>query len=354
MIENNVKISIIMPVYKVENYVGRAIESILNQTLTEFELIAVDDGTPDNSGRICDEYAAKDSRVRVIHKENGGAPSARNMAIPRAKGKYLYFLDSDDWAEPAMLEDMYNLAEQHNAQCVVSGFYIDTYYNDTEYLRQEIFEKDAVYKNKEDFRQNAHKLFDNNLLYTPWNKLYRADYLSEHDILFPQTFWDDFPFNILVVRDVERIVVTSKMYYHFIRARAESETAKYMPKMYEKREEEHQWMLDLYKYWGVDTPESREFIARRYIERIVGCVENLTNPQCTLSKTEQKAEITKIISDPKVRENLKYMEPKSSLMKLMLIPIRWNNTALTYLEGKTISYVKSNNTKLFASLKARR
>ena len=116
-----------MPVYKVEEYVGKAIESILAQTFTEFEFLIVDDGTPDRSGEICDRYAKKDHRIRVIHKENGGAPSARNTAIDIAQGKYVYFLDSDDWAEPQMLADMYELAEKHQAQLVVCGFYIDTY-----------------------------------------------------------------------------------------------------------------------------------------------------------------------------------------------------------------------------------
>ena len=125
--EPEIKVSIIMPVYKVEDYVGKAIESIQAQTLKEFEFLIVDDGTPDRSGEICDAYAKKDSRIHVIHKENGGAPSARNMAIDIAKGKYMYFMDSDDWAEPTMLEDMYNLAERDRAQLVVAGFFIDTY-----------------------------------------------------------------------------------------------------------------------------------------------------------------------------------------------------------------------------------
>ena len=91
---SDIKISIIMPVYKVEEYVGKAIESILAQTFTEFEFLIVDDGTPDRSGEICDQYAKKDQRIQVIHKENGGAPSARNTAIGIAQGKYVYFLDS--------------------------------------------------------------------------------------------------------------------------------------------------------------------------------------------------------------------------------------------------------------------
>ena len=104
-----VKISVIMPVYKVEKFVGKTIESILSQTLTEFELFAIDDGSPDNSGKICDDYAKKDSRIKVIHKENGGAPEARNVAIEQAIGKYMYFIDSDDWIEKDMLQIMYEL-----------------------------------------------------------------------------------------------------------------------------------------------------------------------------------------------------------------------------------------------------
>lgn len=351
---SNVKISVIMPVYKVEEYVGRAIESILAQTFKDFEFFAVNDGTPDNSGKICDEYALKDSRIKVIHKENGGAPSARNMAMDVATGKYFYFFDSDDWAEPTMLEDMYNLAEANNAQYVVTGYFIDTYYNDTEYLTLDITHPDRVYKDKESFRREAHILFDKNLLYTPWNKLYLASYLKENDIKFPYTFWDDFPFNLSVIRDVERVVVSSKQYYHFMRARAESETAKYMPQMYEKREKEHAWMLDLYAHWGVDNADSREFLARRYIERVIGCIENITNKKCELSKKEKKQAIKKIISDSKVAQSLKIVKPKSMMMRVVLLPVRLGSAGLTYAQSAFISKVKSSNTKLFATLKSRR
>ncbi|MEE1238649.1 MAG: glycosyltransferase family 2 protein [Acutalibacteraceae bacterium] len=349
-----VKVSIIMPVYGVEDYVGKAIESIQAQTLTDWEFFCVDDGTKDRSGEICDEYAKNDPRIIVIHKENGGAPSARNVAIDKAKGKYMYFMDSDDWTEPTMLEDMYNIAEENNSQLVVAGYYIDTYYSDTEKFVQEQFCEDKVFATQREFRENAHKLFDRNLLYTPWNKLYLSSYILENKLYFPQTFWDDFPFNLSVVRDVERVAVTSKKYYHFIRKRAESETAKYRADMFDKREEEDSWMVDLYKHWDVDTPEVQEFLARRYIERVIGCIENVTNRNCTLSSKEKKAEIKKMISSERARETVKVAKPNSKYMKLMLLPVKWNNTSLTYLEGKMISSVKSGNTKLFAKLKAGR
>ena len=352
--ENNIKVSIIMPVYKVEEYVGKAIESIQAQTLKEWEFLIVDDGTPDRSGEICDEYAARDERIHVIHKENGGAPSARNMAIELAKGEYMYFMDSDDWAEPTMLEDMYNLAKRDNAQLIVAGFCIDTYYDKENYVTDNFLVEDAVYPNKEAFRKNAYKLFDKNLLYTPWNKLFESKYIMENNLRFPKTFWDDFPFNVSIVKNVERVTVTSKQYYHFLRARSESETAAYRPGMYEKREEEHGWMINLYKEWHVGDPASTEMIARRYMERFVGCVENITNPKCMMSKKEKKQEIKKMLQNPRIDKMGKVARPRSLYMKILLLPIKWHNTLLTYWEAKVITFVKTKNTKLFTKLKAGR
>lgn len=350
----NVKVSVIMPVYGVEDYVGGAIESIQAQSFTDWELFCVDDGSKDRSGAICDEYAANDPRIRVIHKENGGAPSARNVAIDRAEGEYLYFCDADDWAEATMLEDMVSIADRNRSQLVVAGFYIDTYYSDTEKFTQEQSVPSRVFETQAAFREHAHELFDKNLLYTPWNKLFRTSYIKDHGLYFPETFWDDFPFNLSVIRDIERVAVTENKYYHFIRKREESETARYRSDMYEKREEEDGWMKDLYAGWGVMTPEIREFLDRRYIERLIGCVENLTNANCTLPREEKLREIRYYISTPRAREAVKNADPHSIYMKIMLLPVKARSTLLTYLESNVISYVKSGNTKLFATLKARR
>ena len=351
---SEVKVSIIMPVYKVEDYVGKAIESIQAQTLTDWEFLIVDDGTPDKSGEICDAYAAKDSRIQVFHKENGGAPSARNHVIGKAKGKYMYFMDSDDWAEPTMLQDMYELAERDNAELVVAGYFIDTYYNDTEYRTDNQLVSDVVYTNAKDFRENAYRLFDMNLLYTPWNKLYRSSYILDNNIRFSQTLWDDFPFNLDVIRNIERVTVTSKQYYHFIRKRAESETAAYRPNMYDKREEEHGWMVDLYKAWNISDEASEEFLARRYVERFVGCIENLTNPKCSLSYKEKRGTVKAMLNNGHVAKLVKIARPRSTYMKLLLVPIKMKNVTLTILEGKAISFVKCRSTKIFSKLKAGR
>ena len=347
-------VSVIMPVYKVEEYVGRAIESILAQTFADWELWAVDDGSPDRSGRICDRYAGTDGRIHVIHKENGGAPSARNEAMKHAGGKYYYFMDADDWAEPEMLADMVALAEANSAQMVITGFYIDTYYTDTECYTELCAQPSQTFTGREDFRKNAYRLFDRNLLYTPWNKLYLAEYLRERAVAFSDTLWDDFPFNLAVIRDIDRVCLSEKPYYHFIRKRADSETARYNPNMYEKRCEEHDMLKRLYAYWGAEDENSREMLSRRYIERLVGCVENVTNRQCGCTGREKRARIRQMIRTDDCRQALRYARPRSLMMKVMLVPIRLRSVELTYWEGKVISRVKSTNAGLFARLKSRR
>ena len=223
-----------------------------------------------------------------------------------------------------------------------------------EYMTDDYVVEDAVYSSREEFRRNAYKLFDKNLLYTPWNKLFEAKYIMENNLRFPTTFWDDFPFNLSIVRDVERVTVTSGQYYHFLRARTESETAAYRPGMYEKREEEHGWMLELYRYWKVADHASTEMVARRYVERFIGCVENVTNPKSGMSEKEKRQEIRKMLENPRLDKSLKVARPRSGYMKIMLLPIRWKSTLLTYLEAKVITFVKTKNTKLFTKLKVGR
>lgn len=114
-------ISVVVPVYKVEKYLERCINSVLSQSYKDLEVILVDDGSPDKCGKICDEYAKKDDRVKVIHKENGGQSSARNIGIQEAKGQYISFIDSDDYLEKNAYETLIKVATTTNADITEGG-----------------------------------------------------------------------------------------------------------------------------------------------------------------------------------------------------------------------------------------
>ena len=118
-------ISIIVPVYKAEAYLHRCVDSLLIQTFTDFEILLIDDGSPDRSGAICDVYAAKDQRVRVFHKENGGVSDARQFGVDHALGEYIIHADPDDWVDPTMLEELYRKACETDADIVIADFFVN-------------------------------------------------------------------------------------------------------------------------------------------------------------------------------------------------------------------------------------
>ena len=120
------KISIIIPVYNVEPYIRKCLDSVLNQTYTNLEMLLINDGSTDNSGIICNDYAAKDSRIRVFHKANGGVSSAKNVGLKHMTGKYVGFVDSDDWIEPDMYEILHTAIRDSNADISIASYFKDT------------------------------------------------------------------------------------------------------------------------------------------------------------------------------------------------------------------------------------
>jgi glycosyltransferase involved in cell wall biosynthesis len=115
----SVEVSVIIPVYNVEKTLRRCVESILTQTMQDFEIVLVNDGSEDGSGKICDEYKERDNRIKVIHKYNEGLGPTRNAGFALAQGKYIYHCDSDDWIEKNMLEEMVKVAEENNVDMVI-------------------------------------------------------------------------------------------------------------------------------------------------------------------------------------------------------------------------------------------
>lgn len=169
------KISVIVPVYKVEKYVGECINSILAQTFKDFELILVDDGSPDKSGEICDSYAKKDNRIKVFHKKNGGVSSARNFGIDKAVGEWLCFIDSDDTILPTYLEDF-------ELDKVKADIYMQGYVKVKESI---IIETHDFTKCKEsDFANTLAYSEDNNIINSPCFKLYKSSIVNTNKVRF--------------------------------------------------------------------------------------------------------------------------------------------------------------------------
>lgn len=205
-------ISVIVPVYNVERYLPRCIESILKQTYQNIELILVDDGSPDRSGAICDYYAQKDKRIRVIHKENGGVSSARNAGLDVAKGKFINFVDGDDWIPNDSLEKLYYAMQKSDAQLLVGCYdQREGHVYKHQIDNQVINVKNASQKDKEIF------LHSSKYLEMPVLKLFLNSILTEHHIRFDTTvkLGEDSCFCFSYLLHCDKICIISDIVYHY-------------------------------------------------------------------------------------------------------------------------------------------
>ena len=166
------KISVIVPVYKAEKYLHRCVDSILAQTFTDFEVLLINDGSPDNSDAICDEYAKKNNRVRVFHKENGGVSSARNLGLDNAKGEWITFIDSDDYVKPNYL---LHLTEHLDADWILSGY--------QETIGSKLCPLSFLYKENE-IISFCNKYNEVHIARACWGGLYKSDIIKSHKITF--------------------------------------------------------------------------------------------------------------------------------------------------------------------------
>ena len=209
MSQEKALISIIIPVYKVEKYLEKCIQSLINQTYENLQIILVDDGSPDNCGKICDEYAKKDHRIEVIHKSNGGLSDARNKGLEIAKGEYIGFIDSDDYIESDMYEVLYNLLKQYNADVSICNFYTVS--------QGKISIKNADNGINEYNRIEILKeiLLDKNIQSYAWNKLYKKELFDE--IKYPiGKKYEDIGTTFYLLEKCNKVVVTGKSEYYYI------------------------------------------------------------------------------------------------------------------------------------------
>lgn len=207
------KISVIVPVYKTEGLLDRCVESIVGQTYKNLEIILVDDGSPDNCPAMCDEWAEKDSRIRVIHKENGGVSSARNAALDIATGDYIGFVDSDDWIEPEMYSSLIQKISESGKNIALCSYYA-VEISGERYECRCVVDKEVL--DKDDYFRFIVLGGDGGYI---WNRLYDADILKE--VRFDEDIWysEDLLFNFKTAQKSNGAAILDKNEYNYVQKR---------------------------------------------------------------------------------------------------------------------------------------
>ena len=200
-----IKISVIIPIYNVEKYIRQCLESVIDQTLKDIEIIIVNDGTRDNSMEIVEEYIS-DERIKIINKENGGLSSARNAGMKEAKGKYICFIDSDDFIEKTMMEELYNKIEETNSDVADSDVFL--YDNKIHEIKER--------KNKEYQKIEKGLFLWGRYNVEVWNKIYRKKFLLDNNIFFEEgIIHEDDLFSIKVLFLTNKIEHINKSFYYY-------------------------------------------------------------------------------------------------------------------------------------------
>ena len=216
-------VSIIVPIYNTQKYLDQCVTSILSQTYRNLQIILVDDGSPDNCGKICDEYAKKDSRIKVIHKQNGGLSDARNVAIDIAKGEYIAFVDSDDCVAKNIYEVLYKNLKENKADISIANYY--RFENEEEIVEASQEEKVTVYNRDEMFE---HMYDDYLLTVVAWNKLYNKKLFSKLRYPKNKVIEDAAIIHYLIDQSTNIVMTNLQLYYYYQRENSIINTPKFV------------------------------------------------------------------------------------------------------------------------------
>ncbi len=330
----SVAISVIVPVYNVEKTLDRCMQSILNQTFKDIEIVLVNDGSTDNSGKLCDEYAEKYDNIRVIHKENEGLGPTRDIGVKEAKGEFIYHCDSDDWLKEDLLEKAYKAITETNSQVAVFGYDMFTEKDGEIIPYGTVGVDDCVYTDKESVRDFfVEQYFNSFVVLSAWNRLYRRSFLIENELFFPALRRSqDVAYSLLLFDHIERLVTVKESFYYYI----------IQPGVYKGRNFEE--MLDIfctiydwaYKYfekWG----KTETVAGQKLINNVCEQIANYSAYAFTVKyKDDWKKNASILIKDKRIKKyfSMYSNNKKSRFMMLFSLGIRLGSPKILYEVSK--------------------
>lgn len=349
------QVSIIVPVYNVENYIERCLNSLVNQTFKDIEVITINDGSTDKSLELLNKYEKEDIRVSVIDLGDEGVSYCRNLGIEKANGKYIMFVDSDDWIDSSMVEVMYKKAEENNLDLVMCSYIREFKDHSKEKifnLPQEIIYKEDKVKNellrklvgpiKEEL-SNPEML---DALCTVWGKLYRADILKENKIKFVDLkkigSAEDTLFNIFTFNYLKKVMFLNKSMYHYWRDNPKSVTSQYNPKLKEQRKVFFKYISDFIKENNFEQV-FEEALNNRICTSVLGLGLIECSKNNKISRINKIKNIKIIINEEYIRNAYKNLELKyfSIHWRIFYFFIKNKMSFCSYLMLSTIEFLRA-------------
>lgn len=315
---NSPLVSVVIPIFNVSQYIDRGLQNILSQQYQNFEIILVDDGSTDNSGLLCEQWAKENSKIRVFHKKNEGAGSARNVGIIEAKGEYIYFFDIDDKADADLLAYNVQIMEEKKVDYILFGFrtVIPSLNNTLDEIR---FKECEIHSNEE-----LKNIYVDTFVLSkhgngfPWNKFYRRSFLLKHHLLFEnQRIQQDEVFNLNLYPYLERAYISPKILYTYYIYDQGNTRVRFIPDRFDIYVSVREHFEKLMHYWNLNDQRMEGYLDQRFFTGVLQCCcYNLFHKNCYWSNNEKREEIVRILNHPytqkamalRLSRNLSYEE----------------------------------------------
>ncbi len=355
---DEVRFSVVMPVYGVEKHLEASVNSVLNQTYKNFEIILVDDCSPDGCGALCDTLALREKCISVVHhSENKGLSDARNSGLDVARGDYVFFMDSDDVIEPDLLSQVAESLEKNRAQIVVFGL-VEDYYDKQNVLKQSFpisYGRELLLKGFADVRREVIDLEVKTLYGYAWNKIYELSYLRDLDVRFEKiTLIEDIKFNVQVFQNADSVNILNITPYHYMKRTDGSLTNKFVPEYYDLHRQRVAMVYEQHKEWDLCTHYARNKLANIYVRYIFSALQRNCDDRSGLSLLGRVKWIHALFSDELFLELIPYAASDMKVLIIMISLLQKKRTISCLALGRVIYIVKNKLPILFSRVKQAR
>lgn len=334
------KVSIIVGCYNVEKWIRQGrLNNIYNQTYSNWELILVDDGSTDNTLGLLHAEAKIDSRIRVIHKENGGLGSARNTGLDVATGKYIWSFDVDDCVEYDCLTYCVTEAENRNVDIVMFGFYAIT---TNEKTTTKITLKETTINSNKELRD----IFLDRILFIPngngffWNKFYRRSFIEKYKLRFEkQRIQQDEVFNLKAYKYLEKCYISPRVFYHYYIYNNGNNRSNFIPDRFDIYKSVRLHFEDLKKFWKLSDKRLDDYLNKRFYMGILICLQyNMFHPDCLWTNLQKRYEINRIINDEFTKDAFVYSKKHINGIEQKLFRMACNFKSIWLLKNTMITF----------------
>lgn len=350
----NVSLTTVMAIYNADRYLKDAIKSILSQTFADFELLLINDASPDHSLEICNEFAQKDPRIRVIDlKENVGASGVRNIGISEAKGSYIHFMDSDDLLDDYAYQMAMDSLKVNPAKVVMFGLVEDYYDKDGKITyKKEVVSPAAAFKTAGELREHIIE-YENNYLYGyAWNKIYQTEYIRKIGAEFQPVYLnEDILFNIDYFMDIDSLNVLEITPYHYAKRGIDSVTSQYSAGYFEWHRARVERLCQQFKYWDMFGGEVKCGLAVKYVRFIMSALERNLDKRSGMDSSARKKWLTDLYGDKLFLELIDSAKSDSRIAGIFCRTLQGRKTGRALFLAWAVHFVKTRFPMIFAKIK---